>query len=178
MRRPTVLPARYNSWWVVNKSSHLADTSDPLIREALDWVIRLRSGEATVADAAAFRQWRARSPAHTVALREALRLWRAIGPAAQELRQEIAETSSGAAAGLAWRHPGSPALDRRAVLAGLAAAATAYVIVRPPFALWPSLHELGADYRTAKGERRRIVLGDNVVLHLNTQTSIAVASGA
>ena len=31
-------------------------------------------------------------------------------------------------------------------------------VVVPPFGLWPSWRELGADYRTAKGEQRRVVL--------------------
>ena len=31
-------------------------------------------------------------------------------------------------------------------------------VVAPPFGLWPSWREVGADYRTAKGEQRRVVL--------------------
>ncbi|WZB71262.1 FecR family protein [Achromobacter xylosoxidans] len=47
-------------------------------------------------------------------------------------------------------------------------------VVAPPFGLWPSWRELGADYRTAKGEQRRVVLPGAAVLDLNTRTSIAL----
>jgi ferric-dicitrate binding protein FerR (iron transport regulator) len=54
---------------------------DPLIRDALAWIVRLKSGEATLADAEQLIDWRARSPAHDNAFRDALKCWRAIGPA-------------------------------------------------------------------------------------------------
>ncbi len=58
-----------------------------------------------------------------------------------------------------------------------AAAAAAYGIIQPPFGMWPSLEELSADYRTAKGEKRTINLAQGVSLDLNTQTSLALRSG-
>jgi ferric-dicitrate binding protein FerR (iron transport regulator) len=54
---------------------------DPLIREALAWVARLKSGEATLGDAEQLMDWRARSQAHESAYREAVRCWQAIGRA-------------------------------------------------------------------------------------------------
>ncbi len=60
----------------------------------------------------------------------------------------------------------------------VAAAAAGYLIVRPPFALWPSLQELSADFRTAKGEQRKIDIVTNVSLELNTQTSVALRSAS
>jgi transmembrane sensor len=48
------------------------------------------------------------------------------------------------------------------------------MMVRPPLGLWPSIEELSADYRTAKGERRRIAIAPDVSLELNTQTSVAL----
>jgi len=56
---------------------------DPLRREAVDWVHRLASGRATVADAEALKCWRGRSPAHEAAYADARRLWQAFGPAAR-----------------------------------------------------------------------------------------------
>jgi transmembrane sensor len=68
-------------------------------------------------------------------------------------------------------------LSRRAFLGGaIAASAAAYAVFHPPLGLWPSLEELSADYRTAKGEQRDVVLADNVKLKLNTETSVAVRS--
>ena len=49
-------------------------------------------------------------------------------------------------------------LEKIRLLVGgaVAAAAAGYMIVRPPFGLWPPLQELAADYRTKKGEQRTI----------------------
>jgi transmembrane sensor len=54
---------------------------DPLTRDALAWIVRLKSGEATLTDAEELMDWRARSPAHESAFRDAVRCWQAIGPA-------------------------------------------------------------------------------------------------
>jgi transmembrane sensor len=60
-------------------------------------------------------------------------------------------------------------------LGGAIAVATAgYLVVNPPLGLWPSLEELSADYRTGKGEHRKIAVATDVSLELNTQTSIAL----
>ncbi len=152
-----------------------ADTapSDPLLDEALDWIVRLKAGEPTRADVDAFQHWRSQSAAHEQAFRTAAGLWRNVGVAAQELAEE------GGQAGVLHHGQRWPRrqLSRRAMLGGVvAAAATAagYAIVAPPFGLWPSLDELSADYRTAKGERRKIAVTSDVSLELNTQTSIAL----
>lgn len=145
---------------------------DPLTREALAWVVRLRSGESTAADAEALQRWLDQSPAHAEAFRQAARLWRLLGPAARELSAE-AEISTT----LVPQPPTRRLISRRSLLGGaVAASAVAYVVVRPPFGLWPSLVELSADYRTGKGEQRRVVLSDDISLALNTQTSIVVRS--
>ncbi|WP_448044304.1 FecR family protein [Bradyrhizobium liaoningense] len=69
-------------------------------------------------------------------------------------------------------------MSRRVVLGGglAAAAAAGYAIVQPPFGMWPSLQELSADYRTAKGEQRKVQVTPEVSLDLSTQTSIALRS--
>jgi transmembrane sensor len=65
----------------VTKRSHQVDHLDPLIREALSWITRLKSGEATLADAEQLIDWRARTPAHEEAFRDAVKIWRKIGQA-------------------------------------------------------------------------------------------------
>jgi transmembrane sensor len=70
-------------------------------------------------------------------------------------------------------------VTRRAFWGGAIAAsvvATGYTVVRPPLGLWPSLRELSADFRTAKGEQRKVQLSSDVSVQLNTQTSISVRS--
>src|SRR5262249_58154354 len=67
-------------------------------------------------------------------------------------------------------------IGRRAFMGGAiaASAAAAYVAIRPPLELWPSLSELAADYRTAPGEQRSIVLAGGASVELNTRTSIVL----
>lgn len=136
-------------------------------RQAHHWVTLFAAGEAVPADLAAFKQWAASDPAHSEAFARVSRLWEAIGPASK-LSVDAA--------------PAPPErLGRRAVLGGAlaaSAAAVAYLAVRPPFGLWPSVSELASDYRTAPGEQRRIALAKGPSIELNTRTSIAVRSSA
>jgi transmembrane sensor len=144
---------------------------DPLEHEANRWVAQLVSGEATLADAESLKRWRRQSPAHEQAYVAAARHWKIFGPAGRGLVEQ--------GLGPAWSPP-SPMLGRRAVLGGLglaAAGVAAYGILRPPFGLWPSLGELTAEYRTAKGEQRRITLADDVSVRLNTETSLTLPAG-
>lgn len=148
------------------------DGPELLEREAHRWVTQLVSGEATTADAEALRQWRRQSPAHEQAFVTATSRWRSFGPVGESLLAEGQVPL--------WTPP-EPAVSRRAILGGagaLAAAAASYAIVRPPLALWPSLSELTADYRTSTGEQRQVMLAENVAVRLNTQTCIAMASSA
>lgn len=139
---------------------------DPLKKEALNWVRRLTGGTVTAADAEQLRLWRARSPQHAAAFAAASRLWRDLHPAGENLRRREAQAASR-----------SVFMGRRAFIGGGLAAASiaagAYVAVRPPLDLWPSLNELAADYRTRPGEQREIALSDDISIRLNTRTSIA-----
>lgn len=52
---------------------------DDLMRQALYWVIRLTSGDATNLEIAAFRKWRDDRPEHAKALAEARHYWLMFG---------------------------------------------------------------------------------------------------
>lgn len=145
---------------------------DPLLEEALDWVVRLKTGTPTRADLDALQQWRRRSAAHDEAFKQAALVFRSAGVAARELASE--RQPAGAVAARPQRRP--YALTRRVVLGGGIAAAAAYVAIQPPLGLWPSIGELSADYRTGKGEHRKVMLTPDVALELNTQTSVALRS--
>ncbi len=153
---------------------------DELLDEALDWTARLKAGEPTRADVEAFKHWRSQSPAHEEACRSAARVWRNAAIAAKELGTEASAVAIPAIREQRGHRPASPAWrpSRRMVLGGgIAAAAAAsltYAVVDPPFGLWPSLQELSADYRTGKGERRKIDVASGVSIELNTQTSLAL----
>lgn len=145
---------------------------EAVLTEALAWVIRLHSGDATSDDAAALEQWRCERPEHETAFRDAVRLWRTFGEATRRL---VAE-KQGVRTELDART--RKLIRRRGLIGGAIAASLggAYFAVQPPLGLWPSLEELSADYRTAKGEQRAVTLSNDVSLKLNTQTAIAVRS--
>lgn len=140
----------------------------PLQREALAWVARLASGEATRADAADLASWRARGPAHEDAFRQAARLWNRLGPA---METPVAHPPT-VAIGSGAVHR----LSRRAFLrAGALAASVAGIgLAGRQAGLWPSVSEALADHRTATGERRRVELADGSVVELNTRSSLSV----
>ncbi|MBU3890640.1 DUF4880 domain-containing protein [Methylosinus sporium] len=69
---------------------------DPLLCEALSWVVRMHSGEATRAHLVELQQWRGMSLEHEEAFREASRLWRACREAARELAEEAAAATAAA----------------------------------------------------------------------------------
>lgn len=146
-----------------------------MLREGLAWVIRLHSRAATSDDAEAIAEWRRKSPDHEAAFRDALKLWRTFGDTTRRL---VAEKADGLAQTSGARQVRRTVINRRSLIGGALAASVVagYVGVRSPMGLWPSLEELSADYRTAKGERRDIALAGDVSLKLNTQTSIAVRS--
>ncbi|SDU91920.1 FecR family protein [Pseudomonas mucidolens] len=129
------------------------DTPDSQLRcEARDWLVLLTSGQATVADAKALRDWCAQSPEHARAFEQAKALWHQLAPASEQMR--------------APRHFG-----RRALLGGAIAASAALFVVQ--FSLPGGVAGLGADYHTDVGEQRRVELRDGIRLELNTQTRIS-----
>lgn len=151
------------------------DTSehDVLLDEALDWVVRLKTGAPVRADLESLQRWRDQSPEHEAAFRKAARLFRNAGIAAGELAGQPAAVD----AALASSRLPARVLARRAFLGGaIAAGVGGYLVVRPPLGLWPSLEELSADYRTGKGEQRKVAVTPDVSLEMNTQTSIALRS--
>ena len=134
-------------------------------REALHWLRRLTSGEVTSAELNAFEHWRAESAEHRRALAEANLLWDVLGKVAREADLRARP----------WL--GRP-VPRRAMLGGAMAASLAYVLVRPPFHLWPSVTELSAPYRTAVGERRQVAIGTGISVEMDTQTSLTAPVAA
>lgn len=142
----------------------------PIEREALVRVQVLGSGRATRQQIEDAKLWGRQSIAHTEALARASLLWDQLGPAGDNLLKRRGE-----AVLPAFRS--QPRLSRRAMLGGaLATSAAAYMVVWPPLALWPSLRDVMADYRTAAGEQRRITIDGGVTVTLNTGTSVNAQS--
>jgi transmembrane sensor len=147
-----------------------------LQREALDWLLRVTSGDATVGELQQFEAWRARSEAHAEAYRSALGIWQSL----EEAGREIATAADRAM--VAGSSSATPfAAGRRMFLTGglaVAASAAGVLVVRPPLDLWPSLSDLLADYHTVAGERRTVTMTEEVSAELNTRTSIGRRSVA
>ncbi|HZR35495.1 MAG TPA: DUF4880 domain-containing protein [Nevskia sp.] len=61
--------------------------------EAMRWVVRMNSGEASPADQAEFAEWWARAPENRTALASAYRLWLATGPALRAAGKAPARSS-------------------------------------------------------------------------------------
>ncbi len=143
----------------------------PLTHEALGWVVRLTSGSATQADARAFEAWRAQGPAHVEAFREAAAFRKAVRamplPRAADLPDNVIPFA---------QRLSKAAIDRRGFLVsgGAIAASGTMLMVNPPYALWPSLAELGAGERTGVGERRLLRPMAGVTIEMNGRTAISL----
>ena len=151
------------------------DTAEDPHEQASQWLLRLRSGAASHADADAFRDWCANEPAQAALLSGT---WSALRTAAEEIAQEVAEekrtgVSSWADAALRRRKVNT---GRRAFVGFAVAAGASWLALRPPLGLWPSVGDLAADYRTGTGEQRQFALSERVTVELNTQTRVNLVS--
>lgn len=128
-----------------------ADTPlSPLAEEALSWLVRLHSGEATETDWAAYERWKAAAPARAEAAQAAEHLWRSLG--------QTVQTPAG--------------ISRRAML-GLGVVAGAGVLAWGGWAA--STPGAFADQRTVIGERRSLTLADGSVLDMDAGTRLDIA---
>ncbi|MFZ2980899.1 MAG: FecR domain-containing protein, partial [Sphingobium sp.] len=156
------------------KDFSLDDELDPLLKEALGWVVRLSSGAATEADARAFEAWRAQGPAHAAAFREATAFSKAVRA------MDLGSAGYGDNVVAFAPRPVRSLMSRRAMLTGggaIAASVAAAMVIQPPLGLWPSFAELAADYRTAIGERRELALADGARVDLNARSALSMLGG-
>jgi transmembrane sensor len=146
--------------------NHNGEVSAELLeRRALDWIVRITSGEATDADRQAFARWRATAPEYEAAALQAIRTWR--------------DTGAAAASMVAMKPSARPLyLSRRMLLQGgaLAASVTGAAVLGAEFGFLPTLRQAFADYRTTAGEQRRLDIADGISIDLNTRTGLAVDS--
>lgn len=135
------------------------DELDPAMAMAVDWVVRLSSGDVTDEDADQFRKWFDDHPAHA----NAWRMLNSVRPAGRAI---------------ADKDYSSARMSRRAMLTAGGTAALAGLsfasLVRPPLGLWPSLAELMADHRTGTGQHYAFAPIDGVKVVLNARTSVGL----
>jgi transmembrane sensor len=146
-------------------------------KEAARWFSLLSSGRATAADAQALKEWCRANPLHAEAYARASRLWDMLGPVTAGVSVgEIKITNEAF-----LPKSGERRLARRAFLGGALAASfgtAAYLAVRPPLGLWPSLAELRADVHTNTGEQCKIAVAKGVDVELNTRSSFSIQQSA
>lgn len=127
--------------------------------EAADWLMRMQSGEA---DPAALERWRTRSPENT-------RAW--------DRAQALLGKLNAVPPTLAMPTLGRPVSQgRRRALARLGKLALLLGVAPAGWMAHRSLHSHGftADYRSAAGEQRTLVLADGTHLTLNTASAVDV----
>lgn len=146
-----------------------ADSAEQTQEQARQWLLRLRAGNASEADAEAFRQWCSDHPQAAHRLRDT---WSTLRLAAEELAEEE-QSVVGVWTGEAKRRS-MLRTSRRAFIGFAAAAGASWLALRPPLQLWPSVSDMAADYRTGTGEQRQVALSTRVSVELNTQTSLDV----
>jgi transmembrane sensor len=137
-----------------------------ILDQAADWLVRLQSGAATDGDRAAWERWRAQSPQHASAWNRAERLLSTLG----ELPPALAMPALDRPTDRPARSTRRAAMAKLALLLGAAPAT---------WAGWqwcegPNGYKLGADHRTATGERREVLLADGSRVTLNTGSAIDV----
>lgn len=149
---------------------------EPLMEEAIAWIARLSSGEATVADAKELARWRASSAAHEAAFQDALTFRNALADVGHVMRLDQAD------AGIPTLRPSGAGVSRRSFLvtggsAIAASVAGVWLLTDPPMGLWPSYAEWSADFRTGTGERRTIRPMAGVNVDMAARTSLSRADG-
>lgn len=145
--------------------------SPALLEQARQWRVRLNSGKVSSRQAEEFRQWCTRSAEHAQAWKHSAQLWDDLTPNLQQILTQHPSLAVDARVTQQLRH--RHRLQRRALLgAGMAASLSGFLLIKPPLDLWPSLLESGADFKTATGEQKKIVLGNVATVQLNTRTRL------
>lgn len=135
-----------------------------VLDQAIDWQVRMSSGDSTERDTIALEFWLSAHPDHARAWQQLASLDASLAPAhSQAVRHVLTQPLK---ARKAKRIAGS--LGAVLVLVSAAALYSQY----QPWSGW------FADYHTATGERQLVVLPDNTVIRLNTRTAINIEEDA
>ena len=147
----------------VAESAAPAAIAEEVQQQAAEWLTVLMSDEASEAEHAAWQRWRGADPEHE-------RAWQHIDAVSRRFN---GLHRSAAAQALAGTQQQAVNGKRRQLLAWLGVAAGGGILAAQTGA-WDGVRALRADYRTATGERREVVLDDGSVLSLNTGSAVNV----
>ena len=141
----------------------LGAIAEEVQQQAAEWLTVLMSDEASEAEHAAWQRWRGADPEHE-------RAWQHIDAVSRRFN---GLHRSAAAQALAGTQQQAINGKRRQLLAWLGVAAGGGMLAAQT-GTWDGVRALRADYRTATGERREVVLDDGSVLSLNTGSAVNV----
>lgn len=142
-----------------DRQQHESDIA--LSDAAIDWLVRLKSGQATNDDHAAFAAWRGQSLDHELAAREAEAVWHGVGVAGDRART-------------LERKERRAKVTRRAVLGGGTLAVAGFVVAGSGV-IGPRAF---ADHVTGVGEQRTVGLADGSSVFLNASSAFSVQFSA
>jgi transmembrane sensor len=147
---------------------------DPLIEEALRWLVVLKGRAASDADRAAFEDWLRADPRHQAAWIQAQSVWMRVG----KFGPAFAKASAGVPAREPARAEVPAGLPPEALAKGgrrrFLSAAAAVAAVAVPAAVLLLRPDLLADHSTAVGERRKVTLEDGSAVELAGASSLSV----
>jgi transmembrane sensor len=135
--------------------------------EAIAWVVRLTSGDASAAERAAFELWRAESPLHEAAFSEARKLWSGLGDILPTPIVVAGVASAGQPTALARRR-----LQPTSVVA-MAASIALLVGIGTKY-----MKDWRYDHVTALGQREIVALADGSRVQLSSDSAIDIRYGA
>jgi transmembrane sensor len=149
----------------------------PLSDQAIQWFVRLNSGERREIDTRQFEQWLAASHAHRRAFERVEEMWQKMDglktASFPELDQAIARWEAGDLSGKRRK----PFKLFSSFRLQLAMAAMVVVIIAGAW-FWNSFQTITMSYQTAPGEQKTITLADGSTIEINTNTSITVKMSA
>ncbi|MCB5186217.1 FecR family protein [Methylobacillus gramineus] len=135
--------------------------SQRVLDQAIDWQLRMSSGESTERDTIALEFWLSAHSDHA-------RAWRQLGA----LDAELAPARSSTLRSILTKPLKARRIKR---VATTLATVLAMMCSLTLFNQYQPLGGLLADYHTTTGERQLIVLPDNTVIRLNTRSAIDIA---
>ncbi|OEC35387.1 FecR family protein [Pseudomonas cuatrocienegasensis] len=147
----------------------LSEEAHPLVssidEEAIEWVVRLTSGEASADTVAQYQAWADRSPEHAQAAANARALWIGLGKSLPSLPAEPPAPPT-LAPGLA--QPDARRSKRRSLQLSLAASVLVAVLMGTLYGY--QRH----DQNTEVGQQRLITLSDGSHVQLDTDTALDI----
>ena len=127
----------------------------PALKEAADWLARLRADDRSWEDERAFRAWMAADPRNAAAFEAANAAWEGVGALSRDLRSGKVDLE--------------PAMNRRVAMAG---GVGVVVALAGSFAF---LQSAAAEvYETEIGEQKHVSLHDGTAVFLDTNTKLVV----